>query len=87
MKWNKAVEKIEKALANDDYVIITYHRKWMKNDSHTEAVDSISEYEWNGQICKAINTDGNQIDEDSHIIDEVAVDSFFYTHSGKERVK
>ena len=79
MKWNKAIEKIEQALAEDHKVIIEYHRKWMKNDYHSDTVDNICEYEWQGQICKAVNTYNDQINESSHIIDAIAVDWFDLT--------
>ena len=73
MKWAKAIAKIEKALAAEKTVVIEYHRKWILQDSHVEHVESVSEYEYEGQICKAVNTFSNQINEGSHIIDGVAV--------------
>lgn len=84
MKWDKAINKIEKALAEGANVAVHYHRKWMKNDSHLDDVESISKYEWNGQICKAVNTFHDQLNESSHIIDEVLADYFFNTRLGKD---
>ena len=74
MKWNKAVKQIEQALAANKDVSIKYHRKWMKQDAHHDNVYSLAEYEYNGQICKAVNTYDDLINEDSHIIDEVVED-------------
>lgn len=75
MNWNKAIKKIEQALAANEAVSVIYHRKWMKNDSHHLDVESVIEYDWKGQICKAVNLyEGgisDQINEGSHIIDEV----------------
>lgn len=74
MKWNKAVEQIEQALAADKAVSVYYHRKWMKNDAHYDKVDSVCEYDWHGETCKSVNTYNDQIDEYSHIIDEVIIE-------------
>jgi hypothetical protein len=74
MKWNKAVKEIEDALAAGKAASIIYHRKWMKPDSHADLVEDISEYDWQGQICKAVNTRYDQLNEDSHIIDEVIIE-------------
>lgn len=73
MKWNAAVKQIEELLAEGKTVEIVYHRKWMKNDSHFDKVDSVVEYAYNGQICKAVNTWRDGINESSHIIDEISV--------------
>lgn len=73
MKWMTAVEKIEAALAANRTVVIEYHRKWNLADSHVDTVESITEYEYEGRICKAVNTFSDQIHESSHIIDGVAV--------------
>ncbi len=73
MKWNKAIYQIGKALKEGKVVEIVYHRKWMKNDSHIEQVEDLVEYSYNGWICYAVNLFNNQIDEGSHIIDEVIV--------------
>lgn len=81
MKWEKAIEKIEKALAEGAlHVEIFYHRKWMKNDSHFDTVDKIISYEWEGETVKAVSTYHNVVDPYSYIIDEVVPDYFF----GKE---
>lgn len=77
MKWEKAIAKIEKALAEGANVGIQYHRKWMKNDSHIDDVDKVVTYDWHGTECKAINTFNDSIDEGSHIIDDVLTDHFF----------
>lgn len=74
MNWNKAVKQIEKALTAGSAVSVEYHRKWMKNDSHYDKVDNVVEYEYEGQICKAVNTWHDQINESSHIIDEVIIE-------------
>ena len=75
MKWNTAIKKIEQALEEDGvYVNIHYHRKWMKNDAHYGYVKNVVEYEWKGQICKAVNTYSDQLIESTHIIDDVTVD-------------
>ena len=73
MNWNKAVKQIEQALAAGSAVSVDYHRKWMKNDCHYDKVDNVVEYEYEGQICKAVNTWHDQINESSHIIDAVKV--------------
>lgn len=73
MNWNKALTKIEAALAANRTVVIEYHRKWNLADSHVDTVESITEYEYEGRICKAVNTFNDQINESSHIIDGVAV--------------
>lgn len=73
MKWQKAIEKIEYALDSGRTVVIEYHRKWNLQDSHVDQVDNVVEYEYEGQICKAVNTWHDQIHESSHIIDGVAV--------------
>lgn len=75
MKWNKAVEKIEKALAADKDVTVHYHRKWMKQDSHFDKVDSVDAYQYERQICKTISTYHDQIIEYSYIIDEVIIEN------------
>lgn len=73
MNWNKAVTKIEAALAANKHVVIEYHRKWNKADSHVATVESVVDYEYEGRICKAVNMAHDQINESSHIIDGVAV--------------
>ena len=84
--WEKAVALIEDAIAHDDYVAISYHRKWVPQDRHLyQKVECVTPYEWGGGIRKAISTSCDQINEGTHIIDEVLVDSFFDTHSGKKR--
>lgn len=77
MNWNKAVAKIEQALNEGANVAVQYHRKWMKNDSHIHDVEEVVEYEYKGKVCKALNLWGDQIDEGSHIIDQVLTDYFF----------
>ncbi len=74
MKWNKAVDQIEQALAAGKAVSVRYHRKWMTKLPQFDKVDSVSRYMWNGQICKAVNTYHDQIDGDMHIIDEVIIE-------------
>jgi len=80
MKWNKAVDQIEQALATRKAVSVRYHRKWMKQDEHFDKVEIVSKYEWWNdtkccfQICKVVNTFHDQLDESSHIIDEVIIE-------------
>lgn len=78
MNWNKAINKIEQALAVDKAVSVEYHRKWMKNDSHFNTVEEVISYEYSGQICKAVNLYNggisDQINEGSHIIDKVIIE-------------
>lgn len=84
MKWEKAIQKIEKALAEGANVAVIYHRKWMLNDSHIHDVESIVEYDWHGTTCKAVNVKGDLVDEGSFIIDEVLTDYFFGCKYDKE---
>ena len=78
MNWNKAIKQIEKALAAGSAVSVTYHRKWMKNDSHINEVEEVISYKYEGQICKALNLYyggySDQINEGSHIIDKVMIE-------------
>lgn len=75
MKWNTAIKKIEKALDENRTVEISYHRKWLLQDYHTDIVTSVSEYDWyDGKKCKAINTYADQLDESSHIIEKIYVE-------------
>ena len=75
MKWNKAVKQIEQALAADKAVSVHYHRKWMKQDSHFDKVDAVSEYKYEGLTCKAVSTYHDQLLESTHIIDEVIIEN------------
>ena len=77
MKWNKAVDQIEQALAAGKAVSVRYHRKWMKQDEHFDKVYSVSRYVWNGQPLNdavAVNTYYDQLLISSHIIDEVIIE-------------
>lgn len=74
MKWIKAVEQIEQALAAGKAVSVQYHRKWMPQLTPIDKVDSVVEYKYAGEICKAVNTYHNQLNEGSHIIDEVIIE-------------
>lgn len=74
MKWNKAVEAIEQALAANKAVSVHYHRKWMKQDAHHDTVDQIISYEWDGETVKAVSTYHNVVDPYSYIIDEVIIE-------------
>ena len=86
MKWSKAVKIIEDAIARDDYVAVSYHRKWMTQEFRLyDPVESVSPYDWHGEECKGITTASDILTEGTHIIDEVLVDSFFYTHSGNAK--
>ena len=73
MKWNTALQQIGMALKDGKDVCIRYHRKWMKNDSHIDQVESLSEYTWNGWIKYAVNTFHDQLLDSTHIIDEVII--------------
>lgn len=73
MKWNTAINKIEKALAAGSAVSVRYHRKWMLQQAHIDKVESVNEYAWEGQICKAVSTYYDLLDEGSHMIDEVII--------------
>lgn len=80
MTWSKAIKKIERASSDDALdITIIYHRKWMPNDSHIGHLDSVVEYDWRGEKCKAVSLKDDMINEDSHIIDEVIADYFFGT--------
>jgi len=74
MKWIKAVEQIEQALAAGKAVSVTYHKRWMTKLPQFDKVDSVVKYEYAGEICKAVNTYYNQLNEGSHIIDEVIIE-------------
>lgn len=79
MNWGNAVKKIEQAQAEGALnILIRYHVKWMK-EWRMDTVDDIITYDWHGQTCKAINTFHDQLNEGSHIIDEVIPDFFFQT--------
>ena len=73
MKWNKAVKMIEKSLANGEYVLIRYHRKYSRNanDSRWGKAESVVPYDWNGNECKAVITIGDLLTEGSHTIESV----------------
>lgn len=75
MKWNKAIKLIEDALEAGQKVEIRYHRKWTRNPNEFKwsMVESVSEYNWNNEICKAVNTIHDQLTEGTHIIDEVNI--------------
>lgn len=73
MNWNKAIKIIREAIENDNPVRIIYHRKWMKQDCHSDTVDKIISYEWKGKNATAISTYHNVVDPYSYIIDEVKV--------------
>jgi hypothetical protein len=80
MKWIKAVEQIEQALAAGKAVSVRYHRRWITKFPQFDKVDSVVEYDWWNntkgcfQICKAVNTYHKQLNEGSHIIDEVIIE-------------
>lgn len=73
MKWNKAVNMIQTGLALDLDVSVEYHVKWNKNSSHIDRVDSMVPYEWEGQMRWAINTNFDQLNEGSYIIDDIMI--------------
>lgn len=74
MKWDKAINKIEKALAAGKAVSVHYHRKWMKQDAHFDTVEQVITYDWEGKKVKAISTWHNVVDNYSYIIDEITVE-------------
>ena len=77
MKWNTAVKKIEKALAEGHKVQVVYHTKYAKiYQSMFDEVEKVLEYQYKDQTCKAINTDKNQLNESSHTIEAIFIDSF-----------
>lgn len=73
MKWDKAIKQIEAALAEGKTVEIQYHRKWTRNSNEYkwDIVTNVTEYDWFGQICKAVNTYHDQINEGNFIVDEI----------------
>lgn len=76
MKWSKAIEMIEKALADGKCVEIEYHRKWNRNSNEVRwsTVESVECYKWKGEILKAVNVPYNIIEEGNWIINSVNVD-------------
>ena len=77
MKWNKAIEQIEKALADGKRVEVSFHRKWARNcnEFKTDRVDCVSAYDWHGETCKGVSTfEGYGLDEGNFIIDDVIVE-------------
>ena len=74
MKWNKAVEKIEAALAEEKKVEITYHIKYNRKIYYTDTVESVHEYDYyDGKQYKTVITYHDGLDEVRNIIDEVKV--------------
>lgn len=73
MNWSKAIIKIEAALAEGKEVELKYHRKWARNVNEFKwgMVENVVPYDWNGQICKAVNMHFDQLNEGTHIIDEI----------------
>lgn len=74
MKWNKATKAIEQAMSEGKDVAIEYHIKWLTNYSKIDHVRDIVTYEWKGAECKAINTGFDQLNEGTHIIDNIYID-------------
>lgn len=75
MKWNKSVGIIEKGLAEGKDVEIKYHRKWNRNENEVRwsEVSQVSEYKFNGVLCKAIHTPFYLLDEGNWVIEIVRV--------------
>lgn len=76
MKWSKAVQRIESALAEGKEVEVRYHRKWARNSNELDRwdiVDAVSAYDWQGQQCKGVSLRLNLLDEDNYIIDEITI--------------
>ena len=76
MKWETAIAKIGMCLMQcveygGGSVEVTYHRKWNKKLIYFDTVDTIEEYEWNGEMCKVVTTYHDQIDGATHVIDKV----------------
>lgn len=81
MKWLDAIKKIDKALNEGANVAVSYRPKYSHNSNDLRYGDvvKITEYEYKGELCKAIQTYGNSLDEGSHTIYEVLIDYFFNT--------
>ena len=78
MKWNKAIEQIEKALADGKRVEVSFHRKWARNcnEFKTDKVDKVVSYDWHGEECKFVDTwEGYGLEEGNFIIDDVIVEA------------
>ena len=78
MKWNKAIEQIEKALADGKRVEVSFHRKWARNcnEYKTDKVDKVVSYDWHGEECKFVDTwEGYGLEEGNFIIDDVIVEA------------
>lgn len=76
MKWNKAIEQIEKAIADGKVVEVSFHRKWARNcnEFKTDKVDAVGTYDWKGETLKFVDTwEGYGLEEGNFIIDEVIV--------------
>lgn len=73
MKFETAVKKIEKALEAGKIVTVEYHRKWTKGERRFDRVDTVTEYEYKGETCKAITTWNDIVDGYSHIVDSVDI--------------
>lgn len=73
MKWNTAIKQIEQAMAEGRQVGIEYHRKWERNSRQFDVVYSVSEYDWNDDVCKGVTTYYDILDEDNYIIDGVVI--------------
>lgn len=76
MKWNKAIDQIEKAIADGKFVEVSFHRKWARNcnEYKTDKVDAVGTYDWNGETLKFVDTwQGYGLEEGNFIIDEVIV--------------
>ena len=84
MVWNKAIKQIEDGLNTGANVGVRYHVKRDRHFSYVNDVESIVDYEYKGKKCKAINLYNNQLNEGTHIIDEVRCDWFFGTTWDKE---
>lgn len=74
MKWEKAVNKIEEALADGKRVEINYHVKYNPKQSHFDVVESVHEYDYyDGEKYKTVITYDDGLDEVIHIIDSINV--------------
>lgn len=75
MKWNMAIEILDRALAKGYTAYITYRRKWCRNvnEIKTDEVDAVIRYDWHGQICKAVNTLHDQLNEGNYVIENITI--------------
>lgn len=85
MKWNTAIKQIEQAMAEGKKVGVEYHRKWARNGRQFDAVYSVGEYVFNGEVCEGVTTYYDILDEDNYIIDGIVINDTTVTdYKGRE---